>query len=144
MLLKVQITFVFLDAKYFENLEKNIYTVLQATSTTHNQSKRSTNVYVQHAKDPPSGEKVEKADIHLIGWEWEEVGVFITFAIFVFAVGYAKVGKRLHFFLSELNINIKLFFKQPFTTRTFWRPIFQNLCKFNSIQIFILIIVFAV
>jgi uncharacterized membrane protein YoaK (UPF0700 family) len=47
---------------------------------------------VQHAKDPPSGEKVEKADIHLIGWEWDEVGVFITFAIFVFAVGYAKVG----------------------------------------------------
>jgi hypothetical protein len=63
---------------------------------------------VQHAKDPPSGEKLEKADIHLIGWEWEEVGVFITFAIFVFAVGYAKVGAS-HLHLFQLNFNNKLF-----------------------------------
>jgi hypothetical protein len=72
--------------------------VLNAT-TRHYQTKRSTNIYVDHAKNP--NEKVEEnAHIHLVGWEWEEVGVFITFAIFVFAVGYAKVGKK--------NGNIKI------------------------------------
>ncbi|XP_059483016.1 sodium/hydrogen exchanger 4-like [Neocloeon triangulifer] len=95
------------------------FTDVEARNTTHpthptqhdmNKNKRSTKVYVQpvqHAKEPNEKGKHEgnekenqqgnvkgneMADIRLIGWKWQDVGVFITFAIFVFTVGYAKVA----------------------------------------------------
>ncbi|XP_059483031.1 sodium/hydrogen exchanger 4-like [Neocloeon triangulifer] len=62
------------------------FTELEATNITTQPTHHTMNKQTANAKD-----SIEKANIHLIGWEWHDFGVFITFAIFVFTVGYAKV-----------------------------------------------------
>jgi len=98
------------------------------TNTTHFHTKRSTNIYVNHAKDPIENVE-EKAEIHLIGWEWEEVGVFITFAIFVFTVGYAKVGMHINILIKVGVFTKCVIIFKPSIIPNSWKNTFPSLCK---------------
>ncbi|XP_065331539.1 Na(+)/H(+) exchanger protein 7-like [Cloeon dipterum] len=72
---------------YPDNVNLSNVAGLKATR----KSKRTTNIVLQRDEQAPNKKENGKVDIHLVDWKWHEVGVFITFAIFVFAVGYAKV-----------------------------------------------------
>lgn len=37
--------------------------------------------------------ETEHHGIHVASWRWDEIGVFITFAVFIVVSGLAKVGK---------------------------------------------------
>lgn len=67
-----------------------------------------------HPHNPQEKEN-KKHGIHAAGWNWERVGVFFTFTVFIVVTGLAKVGKLCnipHFKHKSLK---KIFFKNDFS-----------------------------